>query len=194
MAHLTTWPDGDPGRVLRDTDRPDEIVAALTSIGVRFEQWATVELSPGAGQDAVLAAYREHVDKVVAEQGFVLVDVAALHPTGAPDWAATAAATRAKFLAEHTHADAEVRFFADGAGIFYLHSGDEVHAVLCEAGDLLSVPAGTTHWFDMGTDPSFTAIRFFHDPDGWVGDFTGSDIASRFPDFDALHTVATAAR
>ncbi len=194
MTHLTTWPAGDPERVLRDTDRPDEIAAALATIGVRFEQWTTVDLPPGAGQDAVLAAYRKHVDKVVAEQGFVLVDVAALHPTGAPGWAATAAAARAKFLAEHTHADAEVRFFADGAGIFYLHIGDEVHAVLCEAGDLLSVPADTTHWFDMGTDPSFTAIRFFHDPDGWVGDFTGSDIASRFPDFDALHAVATAAR
>ncbi|AEH07989.1 MULTISPECIES: 1,2-dihydroxy-3-keto-5-methylthiopentene dioxygenase [Protofrankia] len=194
MTHLTTWPADDPGRVLRDTDRPDEIAAALAPIGVRFDQWTIVDLPSDAGQDAVLTAYREQVDKVIADEGFILVDVVALHPTEAPDWPATATAARAKFLAEHTHADAEVRFFAAGAGVFYLHIGDEVHAVLCEAGDLLSVPAGTTHWFDMGTSPSFTAVRFFHDADGWVGDFTGSDIASRFPDFDVLYAVAVAAR
>ena len=38
----------------------------------------------------------------------------------------------------------EIRFFVQGAGTFYLHLGDEVVAVLCEAGDLLSVPALTT--------------------------------------------------
>jgi 1,2-dihydroxy-3-keto-5-methylthiopentene dioxygenase len=38
-----------------------------------------------------------------------------------------------------------------------------LHAVLCEAGDLLSVPGGLTHWFDMGTNPDDVAVRFFHD-------------------------------
>jgi 1,2-dihydroxy-3-keto-5-methylthiopentene dioxygenase len=79
-----------------------------------------------------------------------------------------------------------VRFFVSGSGIFYLHVGGEVHAVLCEKGDLLGVPRGTTHWFDMGTSPSFTAIRFFHEEDGWVGNFTGDRIADRFPDFDTI--------
>jgi 1,2-dihydroxy-3-keto-5-methylthiopentene dioxygenase len=54
----------------------------------------------------------------------------------------------------------------------------------------MSVPKGTRHWFDMGTTPDFTAIRFFHDEDGWVGDFTGDEIALRFPDFDALSGLA----
>ncbi len=97
-----------------------------------------------------------------------------------------AAGARAKFLDEHTHDDDEVRFFVRGAGIFYLHVGGRIHAVLCEAGDLLSVPAKTTHWFDMGTNPEFCAIRFFHDDDGWVGDFTGDGISSRIPDFDTI--------
>lgn len=61
-----------------------------------------------------------------------------------------------------------------------------MYAVLCEAGDLLSVPANTTHWFDMGTRPDFVAIRFFHDEDGWVGDFCGTDTAQRFASFDEL--------
>jgi 1,2-dihydroxy-3-keto-5-methylthiopentene dioxygenase len=92
---------------------------------------------------------------------------------------------RQKFLAEHTHADFEVRFFVDGSGLFYLHVGDRVYMVLCERGDLISVPADTTHWFDMGSNPSFKCIRFFTTPDGWVGSFTGSGIAGRFPDYDS---------
>ena len=47
--------------------------------------------------------------------------------------------------------------------------------------DLIAVPDGITHWFDMGEEPSFVAIRFFTEPDGWVGHFTGSDIAQTFP-------------
>ena len=56
--------------------------------------------------------------------------------------------------------------------------------VLCEAGDLIAVPDSMTHWFDMGPEPSFVAIRFFTEPDGWVGHFTGTDIAQRFPRYE----------
>jgi len=96
------------------------------------------------------------------------------------------AAFRQKFLAEHTHSDFEVRFFVGGRGLFYLHLGDKVYMVLCEKGDLISVPANTTHWFDMGENPAFKCIRFFTTADGWEGHFTGSDIAGRFPSFDEV--------
>ena len=71
-----------------------------------------------------------------------------------------------------------------GSGLFTLHVGDKVYEVLCEAGDLIAVPDSMTHWFDMGPEPSFVAIRFFTEPDGWVGHFTGSDIAKRFPRYE----------
>ena len=58
--------------------------------------------------------------------------------------------------------------------------------MLCEKGDLLTVPANTTHWFDMGENPNFKCIRLFTIADGWVGDFTGSNIAQRFPDMDSF--------
>ena len=91
-----------------------------------------------------------------------------------------------KFLSEHAHDDDEDRYFAKGAGVFYLHANEKVHAVYCEAGDLISVPANTTHWFDMGTAPHYVSVRFFHDDDGWVGHFTGSPIAESFATFDQL--------
>ena len=91
---------------------------------------------------------------------------------------------RQKFLAEHIHKDFEIRFFVDGRGLFYLHIQDQVFLILCEKGDLISVPANTTHWFDMGENPNFKCIRFFTTENGWEADFTGSEIAKQFPDFD----------
>ena len=74
-----------------------------------------------------------------------------------------------------------MRFFVAGSGLFTLHVADRVYEIECQQGDLLGVPDGTTHWFDMGAEPSFVVIRFFTRADGWVGHFTGSDIAQRFP-------------
>ncbi|ONH29748.1 1,2-dihydroxy-3-keto-5-methylthiopentene dioxygenase [Pseudofrankia asymbiotica] len=199
MTALTTWPAHDPTTVALATTNAALIGSFLGGLGFRFERWPLVAGPRSAARaEDVLAAYRDPIERVARADGFAQVDVVALRPTGAPSFAATAAVARAKFRAEHTHADDEVRFFAAGRGVFYLHTrdatrGEEVHAVLCEAGDLLFVPAGTTHWFDMGATPSFTAVRFLHDPDGWVGDFTGSDIALRFPDFDTLACGGAAA-
>ncbi|MGW7411281.1 1,2-dihydroxy-3-keto-5-methylthiopentene dioxygenase [Streptomyces sp. NPDC054863] len=188
MTLLTTWPESGPDTLVRRTSDPAEIAAALAPLGVRYEQWPVLEHVPfDAGIEEVSAAYREDIAKLTAEEDFKMVDVVALHPVDDPEFPAKAAAARAKFLQEHTHDDDdEVRFFVAGSGIFYLHARGEVHAVLCEKGDLLGVPRGTTHWFDMGTSPSFTAIRFFHEEEGWIGNFTGSPIADRFPDFDTI--------
>jgi 1,2-dihydroxy-3-keto-5-methylthiopentene dioxygenase len=91
---------------------------------------------------------------------------------------------RGKFLNEHFHKEDEVRFFVAGSGLFTLHVGKRVYEIRCEQGDLISVPYGTAHWFDMGPNPSFVAIRFFKKSDGWVGHFTGTDIAERFPRYE----------
>ena len=129
-----------------------------------------------ATQAEVIAAYQADIQRLMQENGFQSVDVVSLNPDH-PD----KAALRAKFLNEHTHSEFEVRFFVEGQGLFYLHLGDQVYTVLCEQGDLISVPAGATHWFDMGANPHFKAIRLFTNPEGWVANFTGSDIANRFP-------------
>jgi 1,2-dihydroxy-3-keto-5-methylthiopentene dioxygenase len=190
MTRLIIAPEDAPNAVLLDTEKPGEIAEALDSVGVRFEQWDAGRPTSGASDADVLAAFADDVDRITREAGYVSVDVARLQRAGetAPEWAAKASGARHKFLAEHTHADDEVRFFVSGRGAFYLRLDHKVHIVLCTAGDLLGVPAGTRHWFDMGTDPGFTALRFFRDPEGWIGDFTGDDIATRFPAFDSLVT------
>jgi len=92
-----------------------------------------------------------------------------------------AAQMREKFLFEHTHSEDEVRFFVKGQGLFCLHIDAKIYQVLCQQGDLISVPTLTPHWFDMGSDPEFTAIRLFNNTEGWVAKSTESEIAKQFP-------------
>lgn len=169
------------GEVFRDTG---QITSALAAIDVVFERWQTdAALSSDADQEEVLAAYADSIQRLRQQYPVQSIDVVALRPDNPQK-----ADFRQKFLSEHTHADFEIRFFVDGSGLFYLHVADRVYLILCEKGDLISVPANTTHWFDMGADPDFKCIRLFTSAEGWVGQFTGSELARQFPDMDDFVT------
>jgi 1,2-dihydroxy-3-keto-5-methylthiopentene dioxygenase len=155
----------------------EDIASTLAEQGVGFDRWqAAAKIQRGASQEEVIAAYQQQIDKLMTERGYVTVDVISLnndHPQKAE--------LRARFLDEHQYGEDEVRFFVAGRGLFSLHIDDYVYAVLCEKNDLISVPAGTPHWFDMGEHPHFVAIRLFNNAECGVAKFTGKDIASRFP-------------
>lgn len=179
MSILVIQSDDASGSPTVIKDR-EGMASQLRDIGVQFEQWqADAALADDATQDDVLNAYQSSIDKLNAQYRFQSTDVVSLTPDHPEK-----VTFRGKFLAEHTHDDFEVRFFVDGSGLFYLHIDDKVYMVLCERGDLISVPANTTHWFDMGENPCFKCIRFFTTPDGWVGNFTGNEIANSFPSYD----------
>lgn len=160
----------------------DAIAAQLAARGIRYEHLAARELGADTAPDAVLSVYADEIGAWMSEGGYVTADVVALRPGDPVD----PQALRDKFCVEHTHSEDEVRFFAEGGGLFALHLGDEVLLVQCSAGDLISVPAGTTHWFDAGEKPHFVAVRLFCDPAGWVAEYTGDAIAARFPLLDDL--------
>ena len=180
MSRLRIFTSENPGEPLLSTEALDEIEAELQQIGVRFEQWqAGKPIEAGDAPDVVLDAYRADIDRIVAEKGFKTVDVVSIAPDNPKR-----EEMRAKFLDEHFHKEDEVRFFVDGSGLFTLHVGDRVYEIRCEKGDLIGVPDSTLHWFDMGPEPRFVAIRFFTEPDGWVGHFTGSGLAQKFPRYE----------
>lgn len=180
MSRLRIFPDSDPGQIELNTTDGERIAAELARIGVRFERWqANQPLQPGASPETVMAAYRDDIERLKAQHGFQSVDVVSI----APDHPQRDV-MRGRFLEEHFHAEDEVRFFVAGSGLFSLHVQDKVYEILCEQGDLIHVPDGATHWFDMGPQPFFVAIRFFTQPDGWIGHFTGNDIAQRFPRYE----------
>lgn len=160
----------------------DDIAQRLGMIGVQFERWqANCQLAADADQDSVLKAYADSISRLEQQYGFQSVDVINVNPDH-PD----KLALRQKFLSEHVHEDFEIRFFIEGRGLFYLHVDHKVYAVLCRQGDLISVPANTPHWFDMGENPHFKTIRLFTTPYGWVANFTGKEIADLFPSLDDM--------
>ena len=180
MSRLRIFAEDHPDQPLLSTRDRAQMAHELQAIGVAFEQWEAAQpVQPGDPPEAIMAAYRADIDRLVAERGFRTVDVVSIGPDNP-----NRAEMRRKFLDEHFHKEDEVRFFVAGSGLFTLHVDDRVYELLCEAGDLVAVPDSMTHWFDMGAEPSFVAIRFFTEPDGWVGHFTGTDIAQKFPRYE----------
>ncbi len=180
MSRLRIFADDTPDHPQFTSSDGDAITRALATINVTFERWQALQpVTPGASPDEVMAAYKTDIDRLVAAHGFKSVDVVSI----APDNPARAE-MRKKFLDEHFHKEDEVRFFVAGSGLFTLHVDGKVYEIECVKGDLIAVPDGTTHWFDMGEEPSFIAIRFFTEPDGWVGHFTGDAIAQAFPRYE----------
>ena len=172
MAILTI---PDEGRTLRE---PDAIRETLKAHGVWFDQWeASCDFAPDASQEEVLAGYDHALKPFMQQGGYQTADVIVVHPEtpGLPE-------IRAKFLREHTHSEDEIRFFVEGQGYFWFNFGEgaPVMCVKCEAGDLLSVPAGVKHWFDLGPVAHVKAIRIFIDPAGWVPYYTDSGVEQRY--------------
>jgi 1,2-dihydroxy-3-keto-5-methylthiopentene dioxygenase len=180
MSSLKIFAENNPSAPLVAITDKAEIARHLRVAGVRYEQWhAGAPVKAGDSQEQVIAADRRANDPLIGDEGFQTVDVVSRNKDNP-----NKTELRKKFLDEHRHGEDEVRFFVDGAGLFSLHIGDKVYEVLCTKGDLISVPANTTHWFDMGPNPHFVAIRLFNNPEGWVAKFTGSDIATKFSRLD----------
>lgn len=177
MTQLSIYSETDPQHPSLVTKDVATIATQLRQAGIDFERWqADQPLADHADNDSILAAYDSQIKRLVAERGFQSYDVVSMnsdHPQKHE--------FRQKFLDEHTHSEDEVRFFVRGQGLFCIHIEAQVFALLCEKNDLISVPAHTRHWFDMGQNPAFTAIRLFNNPDGWVAKFTGDKIAKNFP-------------
>jgi 1,2-dihydroxy-3-keto-5-methylthiopentene dioxygenase len=176
MSELKVFGQDKGSEALAVYQHGDAISEAMRPLGVRFERWQTpAALTAGASAEQVLAAYDADIQRLIAQQGYQSVDVVSLNADH-PD----KDAMRAKFLDEHTHGEDEVRFFVEGSGLFAMHIGDKVYELFCEKGDLISVPANIPHWFDMGSQPHFIAIRLFNNPDGWLANYTDSDISIHF--------------
>ncbi|MBX3101271.1 MAG: cupin [Bacteroidetes bacterium] len=155
-----------------------EIKAFLQTINVWHDRWeANAPLAPESTQEEILDAYAHVLRPYMASHHYQVADVINVHGE-----TPNLQALRDKFLAEHTHTEDEVRFFVDGQGYFWFNPGGgrPVCYVHCVAGDLLSVPANTPHWFDLGEPAFVKAIRIFIDPSGWVPHYTESGIDQQY--------------
>ncbi len=160
---------------------PNEIRLFMNQRGIFFDQWQCDAIfDDTASQEDILKAYEKDLKPFMLNGGYETADVISINRL-----TENYEAIRAKFLAEHIHTEDEIRFFVDGKGLFWFNlETEDVFNLLCEKGDLISVPAGTKHWFDAGeNDPFVKAIRIFIDTSGWVPHYTHSGLEQNFTDF-----------
>jgi len=153
-----------PAESRRITDAA-EIGAFLKSHGIDYAVWPLEDrVSPAAPAEQILAAYDPEIAELKRRGGFVTADVIDVYPD-----TPNLDAMLAKFSKEHTHTEDEVRFILQGRGVFHINPVDRpVFAIEVWAGDMISVPLGTRHWFDLCTDRRIRAIRLFQDMSGWT--------------------------
>jgi 1,2-dihydroxy-3-keto-5-methylthiopentene dioxygenase len=133
-------------------------------------------LSPTASDADILNEYAPEIEKVKAAGGFLTADVINVH-SETPNLDAMLA----KFNKEHTHSEDEVRFTVEGKGVFHLHpEGGPVFSVTVESGDMINVPCGTKHWFNLCDDRRIRCIRFFEDVTGWTPHYVEQGVHGEF--------------
>ena len=165
-----------PDKNLTLTDA-DEIKNHLASIGIDYERWENLKhVSADASADEILSAYSEEIEKLKAKGGYQTADVIDIR-ADTPNLETMLE----KFRHEHWHDEDEVRFIVKGCGIFHIApDGGGVTAVKMEAGDLIRVPRGTRHWFDLDETKTVRAIRLFQDVSGWTPHYTESGLEKKY--------------
>ena len=149
----------------------------LAKIGIEYAVWEPSQpLGPNASQEEILAAYSVEVQKLKEAGGYVTADVINVNPQ-----TPNLDAMLAKFSREHWHDEDEVRFVVQGRGLFHVNpKTSPVVGIEVEPGDLIRVPRGTLHWFDLCSDRQIRCIRLFQDPSGWTPSYTNRGVDQGF--------------
>src|SRR5215831_17497603 len=156
---------------------PSAIADYLAGIGVDYEIWEPESsVAADAPAEEILAAYSTEIDKLKDSGGYVTADVIDVRPE-----TPGLAEMLARFNREHWHDEDEVRFIIAGHGLFHIHpERGGVIAIEVSAGDLIRVPRGTWHWFNLCDDARIRAIRLFQDVAGWTPHYTESGVDQNF--------------
>jgi 1,2-dihydroxy-3-keto-5-methylthiopentene dioxygenase len=164
----------DEGRTLTAAG---EVADWLRGVGIDYERWnAARPVADDATADEVLRAYADDVERLKKRGGYVTADV-----IDVTSQTPNLDAMLAKFSREHWRDEDEVRFIVRGRGIFHIHPREgPVFALEVEPGDLIRVPRGTWHWFDLCADRRIRAIRLFQDASGWTPHYTESGVDGRY--------------
>ncbi len=161
----------------RVLDAPEVVASFLATHGIDYERWTLDRpVAEDATSEQVLQAYGPEIDTLKARGGYRTADVIDVHPD-----TPNLDAMLAKFSREHWHDEDEVRFIVEGRGLFHIHPvGGPVFALEVEAGDLIRVPRGTHHWFDLCRERRIRAIRLFQDTSGWTPHYTDTGVDQGF--------------
>jgi 1,2-dihydroxy-3-keto-5-methylthiopentene dioxygenase len=154
-----------------------EVADYLAARGIEYEHvGVAADVGNDSPPDVILAAYAQRIDDLKRKGGYVTADVIDVKPE-----TPNLDVMLKKFSSEHWHDEDEVRLIVDGRGLFHIHPpGEPVFALEVVAGDLIRVPRGTHHWFDLCGERRIRAIRLFQDMSGWTPHYTQSGVDAQF--------------
>ncbi|MFC0473338.1 acireductone dioxygenase [Halalkalibacter kiskunsagensis] len=152
----------------------ENVHAFLEAQGVFFERWDMSKLPKKLvekfdltddNKSEILQAYDSDIRSLVERRGYQNWDIVALS-----EQTPNLEELLKKFEQVHTHTEDEVRAITAGHGIFIV-KGDEATGyfdIELEAGDVISVPENTPHFFTLMEDKQVVAVRLFIETEGWV--------------------------
>lgn len=116
-------------------------------------------------KEQVLQTYASEIQDLAARRGYQTWDIITLSEA-----TPNLDELLHKFEQVHTHIEDEVRAVTAGKGIFVIKGSDDVgyFDVELEAGDVISVPEGTPHFFTLMENKQIVAVRLFIETEGWV--------------------------
>lgn len=161
----------------------DDIMRELGSLNIQLKHLQLVnkqKLTPLLAQENLNDTEKEQVlqkldiyfQQLRQTAGYQFCDLIVLHSK-----LRDLDALLSKFDKSHIHADAEVRYIIAGEGVFGFVSSDGSQMELTvQPEDYINVPKGTEHWFYLTELRQIKAVRYFTTTEGWVPEYTGTEI------------------
>lgn len=152
----------------------ENVKAFLDGQSVLYEKWDTSKLPEHLREKfilndeekaEILATYDAEIRDLAARRGYKIWDVISLSES-----TPNIEELLKKFESIHTHSEDEIRAITAGRGIFIIKGSDDVgyFDVELSAGDVISVPENTPHFFTLMDNRQIVAVRLFIEEDGWV--------------------------
>ncbi len=151
-----------------------EVSTFLEQQGVVYEHWHINKLSPALREKFILSddekkeilqTFDPEIRDLAARRGYLIWDLISLS-----DATPNIKELLKKFEQVHTHTEDEIRAIVGGKGIFIIKGDANVgyFDVELEAGDVISVPENTNHFFTLMENRQIVAVRLFIEKDGWI--------------------------
>ncbi|MFC4766680.1 1,2-dihydroxy-3-keto-5-methylthiopentene dioxygenase [Effusibacillus consociatus] len=146
----------------------------LNEQGVLYEHWDPEKLPANLRdkftlsdqeKEQILEIFDPEIQSLAERNGYVQWDVVALSEA-----TPNLNELLKKFEQVHVHTEDEVRAITAGNGIFTIKGKGEIgyFDVELSAGDVISVPVNTPHYFTLMENRRVVAVRLFIDSSGWV--------------------------
>ena len=178
MSILSVYHQSSPDTPNKVLTHGDDIAATLAEQGVRFEQRdLAVRIRPGTAVEEVMLTLGGQLGAV--KGNFATVEGFSVNPEHPQK-----EELRAGWIDERRCPGSSAHFFVSGRGLLNLRIGEYVYGLVGERGDLVSVPAGTAHWLDIGEQPNLVLVRLFENEGGRKLELTGDDSARLYPGLD----------